>query len=434
LTLGYPVACHRLGNGLRVVVSEDHAAASVTVHVHYDAGSRDERPGRSGLAHLLEHLMFVGSRNAGPGEHAGLLAACGGRFNGGTAADRTVYFEHLPAGAAELALWLEADRMATLHEMLSQELLDTQRAVVIQEKYQRYDNVPYGDTDQRLLALVYPSGHPYHHPVSGSVADLRAVTLDDVRGFFRACYAPGNAVLAVTGDVVAKQVLAAAERYFGPVPAGPARPRIPAVVLEPAAGPARDDAAGAVPSAMTTAGFRLPANSVTDPGILACDLALRILAGGTPSRLHRVLTDELQAAREVRARTAPRTRGNSLGVITVPAMPGAGGAVIEKALADELARLGGGEPGEDELACARAGAERELLAALSASTGRAAALAYHAAAFGDPGLINTAASRIAAITPAQVRQAAATWLRPQCAAIVTTRPAPPPGGRPSPKE
>ena len=433
MTLGYPVVQHQLGNGLRVVVSEDHAVPSATVHLHYDVGSRHEAPGRTGLAHLLEHLMFEGSRNVAPGEHAALMQGCGAVFNGATAPDLTAYFQHLPAGAVELALWLEADRMATLADGLTQELLDAQRGVVTQERHQRHD-VPFGSIEPRLLALVYPSGHPYRNLVIGSPEDLHAATLDDAAGFFTAFYAPGNAVLAVTGDVTAERVLAGAERYFGPVPAGPQPPRVPARVLEPAAGQARDDGAEAVPFAVTALGFRLPPNSVTDPEIFACDQALRILAGGMPSRAHQVLVREMHAAQHVSAHTDPRAGGNSLGTIAVHAMPGVPADVAEKALMAELDALAADGPAEEELACARAAAERQMLASLSGSAGRAAGLAHFAAAFGDPALVNTLPDRIAAVTPDQVRQAAARWLRPDCAAIVTTRPASPPAGGPSRQE
>jgi zinc protease len=433
LTLTYPVARHQLGNGLRVVASEDHTAPAVTVHVHYDVGSRHEAPGRTGLAHLSEHLMFEGSARVAPGEHARLMQSCGAVFNGGTATDLTVYFEHLPAGALDLALWLEADRMATHGDGLTQQLLDAQRAVITQEKHQRCDNVPYGNIGERLLNLVYPSGHPYHHPVIGSMADLDDATLDEVAQFFRTWYLPGNAVLAVTGDITPEQVFTLAEEHFGAIPAGAEPPDVPAWVLDPAAGQSRDDSAAAVPVPMIALGFRLPPDSATDPEILACDLALRVTAGGTASRAHERLVRELQAAQQVQALTDPRIGGNSLGTITVPAMPGADARAIEKELAGLLDALAASGPREEELACAQAAAHRELLATVSGSHGRAFNLAMFTAAFGDPELINTAPDRIAAITPGQVRQAAARWLRPDCAAIVTTRPALP-GSGPSTKE
>jgi zinc protease len=423
LTVAYPVARHRLGNGLRVVASEDHATPAVTVHLHYCVGSQHEAPGQTGLAHLFEHLMSEGSAHVGPGEHAALMHECGAVFNAATGADQTVYHEHLPAGALELAFWLEADRMATLAEGLSPELLNVQRAVVRQEKHQTIDSVPFGNVRDRMLALVYPSGHPYHHPVIGFPADLDQVTVEDAAQFFATWYAPGNAVLAVTGDITPERAFAAAEKYFGPVPAGPQPAQPHPRVFGPAAFPARDDAAEQVPFGMTALGWRLPPNSVTDPEIFACDMALRILAGGKPSRAHQVLVRGMQAAQQATAVTEPRTGGNSLGVVAVPAMPGVGTAVIEKTLTAELDTLACDGPEDAELACAKAAAERELLAALSGSAGRAGCLADFTAAFDDPAAINSYPGRIRGITPDQVRQAAATWLRPESAAIVTTRPA-----------
>jgi zinc protease len=419
LNLGYPVARHRLGNGLQVVASEDHATPSVTVHLHYNVGARDEEPGRTGLAHLFEHLMFEGSAHVEPGEHAGLMNAWGAIFNGMTSADSTVYFEHLPSGAMNLAMWLEADRMATLAAGLTPALLDTQRAVIGQERYQTVDGVPFGDTASRLLALVYPSGHPYHRPPWGWPEDLDQVTAQDAARFHAAWYVPGNAVLAVTGDATPDQVFEAAERYFGPVPAGPVPARSPARILGPAAAPCRDDAVAAVPFALTALGFRFPPNSITDPAIFAADMALRILE----RRARQVLVRDLQAAQDVACCTDPRSGGDSFAVITVPAMPGAPGRLIEKALAAELDTLAATGPEEDELACAAASAERELLAELSGITGRACHLAFFTAEFGDPDALGSYPGRIRAITPAQVRDAAATWLRPDCAATVTTSPA-----------
>jgi zinc protease len=419
LNLGYPVARHRLGNGLQVVASEDHATPSVTVHLHYAVGARDEEPGRTGLAHLFEHLMFEGSAHVQPGEHAGLMNAWGATFNGMTSADSTAYFEHLPAGAMELAMWLEADRMATLPAGLTPALLDTQRAVIGQEKLQTVDGVPFGDTADRLLALVYPSGHPYHRPPWGWPQDLDQATAEDAARFFATWYVPGNAVLAVTGDATPDQVFEAAERYFGPVPAGPRPARAPARVLGPAAAPCRDDAYGPVPFALTALGFRFPPNSITDPAIFAADMALRILE----RRARQVLVRDMQAAQEIACCTDPRSGGDSFAVITVPAMPGVPARLTEKALTAELDTLAATGPEEDELACAAASAERELLAELSGIAGRACHLAFFTAEFGDPDALASYPGRIRAITPAQVRDAAATWLRPDSAATVTTSPA-----------
>jgi zinc protease len=317
--------------------------------------------------------------------------------------------------------------MAGLGTGLTQERLDAEREVITQEYHQRYD-VPFGSIGLRLPALAYPSGHPYHHPVIGDLNDLHAATLGDVAGFFEAFYRPGNAVLAVTGDVTAERVFAAAERYFGPVPADRQPPHVPVPVLKAAPGQTRDDSLEPVPFGVTTVGWRLPPNSVTDPDIFAADLGLRIVGDGSRSRAHRALVRELGYAQQVTARTEPRAAGNSLGTITVHAMPGVPDRLIEKALMADLELLAQFGPDEAELACARAAAERQVLSHLSGSTGRAAALASFTITFGDPELVNTLPERIAAVTPAQVRHAAARWLRPDSAAIVTVRPAPAPAG------
>ena len=198
---------HRLDNGLRLVLSEDHLTPVAAVCLWYDVGSRQEVEGRTGLAHLFEHLMFQGSAQVKGNGHFELVQGAGGSLNGSTSFERTNYFETMPAHQLELALWLEADRMGSLLSALDQESLDNQRDVVKNERRQRYDNVPYGTAFERMAALVYPEGHPYHHIPIGSMADLDAATLDDARLFFRTNYAPNNAVLAVVGDIDPEQTL-----------------------------------------------------------------------------------------------------------------------------------------------------------------------------------------------------------------------------------
>src|SRR5690606_21028785 len=200
----YPIIQTVLENGLRVIASPDHAAPSVAVNLWYDVGSRHELPGRTGFAHLFEHIMFQGSAHVEAGQHIGLMQAAGAVVNATTSMDRTNYFETLPTGGADLALWLEADRMGTLLDALTQENLDTQREAVKEEKRQRYDNVPYGDAMQRLIQLTFPSEHPYGHTTIGSMDDLNAATLDDVRAFFATHYLPNNAVLTIAGDLEAE--------------------------------------------------------------------------------------------------------------------------------------------------------------------------------------------------------------------------------------
>ena len=184
MPLAYDIAEHTLPNGLRVVVNEDHSVPAVAVNLWVDVGSRHEVPGRTGFAHLFEHLMFQGSAHVASGEHFAELMSHGGRLNATTWFDRTNYFETVPKGAYELALWMEADRHGKLLQALTQENLDNQRDVVKEEKRQRYDNVPYGDVLIHLVGLTFPAGHPYAHPTIGSMDDLAAADLDDVRGFF----------------------------------------------------------------------------------------------------------------------------------------------------------------------------------------------------------------------------------------------------------
>src|SRR5512132_3107564 len=198
----------RLANGLRLIVSEDHLAPVAAVNVWYNVGSKHEQPGKTGFAHLFEHVMFQGSAHVGKAEHIALVQAAGGTMNGTTWLDRTNYFETLPSHQLELALWLEADRMGTLLDALSQENLDNQREVVKNEKRWSYDNRPYGTWSEKLQAHLYPPEHPYHHTTIGSMEDLDAASLEDVSQFFRTYYAPNNAVLSVVGVVDPAEVRA----------------------------------------------------------------------------------------------------------------------------------------------------------------------------------------------------------------------------------
>src|SRR3954463_11338928 len=276
---------HRLANGLRVVLSEDHLTPVAAVCLWYDVGSRHEVGGRTGLAHLFEHLMFQGSASVKGNGHFELVQAAGGSLNGTTSFERTNYFETMPAHQLELALWLEADRMGSLLAALDQESLDNQREVVKNERRQRYDNVPYGTAFERLTALAYPDGHPYHHTPIGSMADLDAASLQDAQEFFRTYYAPNNAVLAVVGDIDPEQTLAWIEKYFGSLKSHDAKPRprdgsLPETIGEQL----REVVEEEVPARALMAAYRLPHD-----GTRACDaadLALPVLGGGESSRLY----------------------------------------------------------------------------------------------------------------------------------------------------
>ena len=274
-----PFTDERLSNGLRLIVAEDHLAPVVAVNVWYDVGSKHEQPGKTGFAHLFEHVMFQGSAHVGKAEHIALIQAAGGTMNGTTWLDRTNYFETLPAHQLELALWLEADRMGTLLDALSQENLDNQREVVKNEKRWSYDNRPYGSWQEKLQGHLYPEEHPYHHNTIGSMEDLDAASLEDVQSFFRTWYAPNNAVLSVVGDVDTAQVREAAERFFGGIPPNPDFPTLPDLSLPPTlGGERRETVLDRVPLPRIYFGFRAPAFG--DTRLDALDVASQILAGG----------------------------------------------------------------------------------------------------------------------------------------------------------
>ncbi|HEX2706095.1 MAG TPA: pitrilysin family protein, partial [Candidatus Lustribacter sp.] len=276
MSIAYPIEERRLPNGLRVVVSEDHTVPTVTVSLWVGVGSRHEVAGRTGFAHLFEHLMFQGSRHVASGEHMSALMAQGSRLNATTWFDRTNYFETVPKGALELALWLEADRHGYLLDALSQENLDNQRDVVKEEKRQRYDNVPYGTALIDVYATLFPPGHPYHHATIGSMEDLDAASLDDVHAFYRRYYGPSNSVLTLVGDVSSDEAFAAVERYFGDLPASAEPPAGPGPQLEPLPEPARLERRQAVPASRLYLAFRLPVDAT--PEFYAAALAIDAIA------------------------------------------------------------------------------------------------------------------------------------------------------------
>ncbi|HBL28979.1 MAG TPA: peptidase M16, partial [Acidobacteria bacterium] len=217
---------HTLDNGLRVVLHRDPRLPLVTVNVWYHVGSKNEQPGRTGFAHLFEHMLFQGSEHVGTNDHFRLVQQVGGVANGSTWYDRTNYYETLPSHHLELGLWLEADRMGYLLPALTQQNLDTQRDVVMNERRQRIENMPYGMAGERLHELLYPPGHPYRWPVIGYMDDIAAATLEEVRTFFRTYYTPNNAVLSVVGDIDPDDAIVQVERWFGEIPAGPPKPPV----------------------------------------------------------------------------------------------------------------------------------------------------------------------------------------------------------------
>ena len=321
-----------LSNGLRVVVHEDHSTPMAVVNVMYDVGARDEDPGRTGFAHLFEHIMFQGSRDVPEDQFFPILESIGvADVNGTTDFDRTNYFETLPSHQLELALWLEADRMGTLLEALSQENLDNQRDVVKNEKRSSYDNQPYGTAYLELLALAYPPGHPYHHPTIGSMEDLDAASLQDVRDFFAAWYAPNNAVLTVVGDIDEAGIVAAVERFFGGIAANEALPNHPDLTLgAPLGGEVRKTVKDSVPDPRLHLAYRAPL--LGSPELPALEIACQILAGGRGSRLTRRLVRQEQVAQDAGLSVLPFIGGASLVVGSATLRPGANAARLASSI------------------------------------------------------------------------------------------------------
>ena len=412
----------RLPNGLRLLVSEDHLVPVVAVNLWYDVGSKHEQPGKTGFAHLFEHVMFQGSRHVAKTEHFALVQAAGGSLNGSTWLDRTNYYETVPSHQLELALWLEADRMGTLLDALSQENLDNQRAVVKNEKRSSYDNRPYGTWFHKLQEHVFPPDHPYHHPVIGSMEDLDAASLEDVAGFFRTYYAPNNAVLAIVGDVETAQARAWVQRYFGEIPANPAIPRLGDMSLPPVLGAeSRETVEERVPLPRLFFGFRAPV--ISDPRYDALELAAQILAGGKGSRLYRRLVREERIAQDVAFFALGLTGGASLVAGQATVRPGVDPAVVERVFEEELERLGREPVTDDELVRARALIETYELEALQRVDERADRLAMYATLLDDPDMINRQLGRYLAVTAADIQAAAAEVLRPDNRAVLTYMPA-----------
>ncbi|NJD26875.1 MAG: insulinase family protein [Chloroflexi bacterium] len=413
----------RLPNGLRLIIAEDHLAPVAAVNIWYAVGSKHEQPGKTGFAHLFEHVMFQGSAHVGKAEHIALIQAAGGTMNGTTWLDRTNYFETMPSHQLELALWLEADRMGTLLAALSQENLDNQRDVVKNEKRWSYDNRPYGSWVEKVLNSVFPETHPYHHPTIGSMADLDAASLEDVQAFFRLHYAPNNAVMSVVGDVEPERVQGWVEKYFGAIPATPALPApLPDMTL-PATigGEIRTVVPDRVPLPRIYWAFRSPLFG--DPRLDALDLTGQILAGGKGSRLHRRLVRERRLAQDVALFSMGLVAGASVTAGWATARPGVELARLEAAFWEELERMTREPVSADELDRARALTEADELGALQRVDERADRLSMYATLFDDPDLINRMLARYLAVTAEDIRAVCADVFRDDNRVVLTYVPA-----------
>lgn len=399
---------HALANGLRLVLCEDHVAPVVAVNLWYDVGSRHERPGRTGLAHLFEHLMFEGSRQVPAGGHFQLVAGAGGTLNATTSADRTNYFETVPAEHLDLALWLEADRMGGLLDALTQESLDNQRDVVKNERRQRYDNVPYGRVYETLCERLFPVGHPYHHQPIGSMEDLEAASLEDVQAFFRAHYAPNNAVLTVVGHIDPAAVVERVEHYFGAIPANPTiAPAPDSTLAAPLAAELQETVLDDVPDEAAWLAYRLPPEG--DPVLDHLEVGFAVLGHGRGSTLKRKLVDA-ELAQGVNTSVARSLTGASVGLLQAIARSSMPIDQAEPVLRAEIARLADEGPTEAEVERAKAMLARQWLDRVGDLDGRADELSRFATQYGDPTRINDRTGVIMAVTADDIRTAFARHL------------------------
>jgi predicted Zn-dependent peptidase len=404
-----PIETYRLANGLRVTLSPDRTAPIVAVNLWYHVGSANERAGRTGFAHLFEHMLFQGSEHVGVNEHFELVQRAGGTLNGSTWLDRTNYFETMPSHQVGLALWLEADRMGHLLPAMTQEKLDLQRDVVKNERRWSVDNRPYGTWWERLPALCFPPEHPFHHSLIGSMDDLSAATLEDIAGFFATYYTPDNAVLTVAGDFDTAEVQRVIETYFGAIPRGSARPPLPPMTLpDTFGGWRRETVEDDVALPRLFLACRIPpfgSETWYAGSMVAAVLGLR-----RGSRLHRTLVREQQIAVDTTAFTYDLAKGSDLLVIDATARPGISAEALEAAVAGELDRLLADGVQEHELTRARAIIETDYLTAIQSAQDRADRLSMFATYFDDPMRVNTELERYRAVSVAQVRAFAQQYL------------------------
>ena len=406
----------RLENGLRVIIVEDRSAPVFSIVVNYNVGSRDEQKGRTGFAHLFEHMMFKGSANVGPGEHPYLMFMYGGNMNGTTSKERTVYYETLPANQLDLALFLEADRMRSLE--ITRENLENQRNAVQEERRLSVDNQPYGRTFEVRDELAYDNA-AYEHSVIGSMADLNAATVEDVAAFFKTYYAPNNAVVAIVGDVETKTTLEKLRKHFGSIPRQQAPP--PVDMTEPPQTAERrtqiDDPLARLPR--LDMAYKIPPGDAPDADALG--VLASILSGGRSSRFNEAIVRQKQLSPGVFAGAA-ETRGPGLFSINGVAAPGRTLADLEAAIDAEIDKIKEAPIADWEIEKARTSARSALVGNLGSSLSRAMSLSQYALFYDKPDKINTRADDIAKVTAADVQRVARRYLVTTSRTVVLTMP------------
>jgi zinc protease len=398
-----------LANGLTVLLVPDHRAPVVYVTLWYHVGSKNELPGRTGFAHLFEHLMFEGSEHVAKGEHIRAIEDAGGQMNGETASDRTRYYETVPANYLETVLWLESDRMGYYLPTLTQAKLDHQRDVVKNERRQTVDNVPFGSKEEIMLAALYPASNPYSWPVIGSMADLSAASLDDVKGFFRTYYAPNNAVLAIAGDIDVSATTALIEKYFGNIPAGPAiaRPVVGSVTLGQEKRLVLEDARATQPRLA----IAWPTVGDTSHDAVALEALGDVLTFDRTSRLTKVLVYDRQLASGVGAGQNGHEDGGRF-EITVAPRPGVSMTEINHVVDSVIGALRDGAVPVTaaEVDRPKRGAVVRAVLRLETATAKGETLAEGQTFFGDAAHFATELTEEQAVTATDVQRVAQQYL------------------------
>ncbi|MEM6454074.1 MAG: pitrilysin family protein [Acidobacteriota bacterium] len=422
LTLDLPLERHTLDNGLRVVLHSDRALPLICVNLWYHVGSKHERPGMTGFAHLFEHLLFEGSAHVGPNEHFRHVQRAGGNANGSTWYDRTNYYETLPSNQLDLGLWLESDRLGFFLPAISQHKLDMQREVVINERRQRVDNQPYGRAIEVLYETLLPEAHPYRWPVIGYVEDIERATLDQVRTFFQTHYVPNNAVLTVAGDLDgaggAARVLDRIAHFFGEIPPGapPPPPPVPFVQLDAAR---RVELPDRVQLPRVYVGATMPAYG--DDAWYAGDLLSTALTSGKTSPLYVDLVYERQLAQDVVCYVLPLEEQSTFTMIAT-CRPGVEAAALESALHAHLDRAAASPPADADLERSQNQNLMMHFRALQNLDHRADALSRATTFFDDPHRVATEAQRLQRLGGDDVTAFAAAYLRPEQRATVVVVP------------
>jgi len=410
---------YTLENGLTVILSEDHATPYAHVEVWYQVGSKDERKGRSGFAHLFEHLMFQGSENA-DGEYFAPLQAYGAEINGTTNRDRTNYYEKVPSHVLERALWMEADRMGNLLPALTQEKLDNQREVVRNERRQNYEMRPYAIAQKAISEAIYPEGHPYRHLTIGSHEDLQAATLDDVKAFFNEWYGPNNATLVVVGDFDTAQTKAWVQEFFGSIPAIKAGQEVREAVMkpQPASTVVLEDRVS-----LPRVYLSWPSASFFKPGDAALDVLSSVLTSGPQSRLYKALVVKQKLASDVYAGQWSSLLGSTYNIIATAA-PGVNPERLSAAIQTELNRIKTEAPiDQDEFERALNGWKKSYYGRLETVTGRASTLQLYNYYLGTPDGLSTDLERYTSLSAQALLDEATATLDPAYCQTIIVNPA-----------